>query len=476
MLRRYKIILGIIILTVGGILFILTIWLSGTYKNREELFTSNAERLLFNVVQDFYQQNKIAEEREATEPVRLRSADRRMIRMVKELYPEIDENKIRREWESIQLERYKTADSIRKARIEKRVRQEPQQIVPAFLLRQIDFDEQVLGEISDMLKKELSDQSLPGNFRLAVQEFSDADSIEARVLGDSELLTVRPILVDPGQNQYLVATFEKPWKYILWKMNWQLILSILLASTLLGTFVYLMRVISKQNRLGVLRKSFVNNMTHELKTPISTVMAAIEAVQRFGAKDDKEKSFMYIELARKELQHLANMVERVLQIDVDESQKIALIKTEVDLVALAKECIETVKITSDEKVDIELESKEKKLKVFADKSHLRNVINNLLENAIKYSFESVEIKIVLLKKDNEAIIEVEDKGKGISPVHQKNVFDMFFRVPEGNVHTVKGFGLGLAYVKQIIQSHDGHVGLQSQINKGSKFIVSIPIK
>src|SRR5699024_11053981 len=105
MLRRYKIILGIIILTVGGILFILTIWLSGTYKNREELFTSNAERLLFNVVQDFYQQNKIAEEREATEPVRLRSADRRMIRMVKELYPEIDENKIRREWESRQLER-----------------------------------------------------------------------------------------------------------------------------------------------------------------------------------------------------------------------------------------------------------------------------------------------------------------------------------------------------------------------------------
>src|SRR5699024_8391096 len=207
---------------------------------------------------------KIAEEREATEPVRLRSADRRMIRMVKELYPEIDENKIRREWESIQLERYKTADSIRKARIEKRVRQEPQQIVPAFLLRQIDFDEQVLGEISDMLKKELSDQSLPGNFRLAVQEFSDADSIEARVLGDSELLSARPILVDQGLKQYMLPTFAKPLQYILWKRNWQLKLSTLLASMLLGTFVYFMRLIPKRNRLGVLRESFVNNMTHEL--------------------------------------------------------------------------------------------------------------------------------------------------------------------------------------------------------------------
>lgn len=475
MLKRYKIILGVIVLTVGGILFILGIWLSGTYKSRQELFVSHAERALFNVIQEFYHYSKDLEERDSTEMVRLRSRERRMMGMIKEMYPIVDEGQVRKKWEEINMERMRANDSIRKNRMERRSHQEPNPILPTILLRQIDFDNTALETLSGMLKGELAAEDLPTNFEMELKEIAAADSLSLTPEESTEWISLRPFLVDPHKDVYLVTTFEKPWKYILWKMNWQLILSMLLTVALLGVFVYLMRTIARLNQLNMLRRAFVNNMTHELKTPISTVMAALEAIQRFDASEEnKEKSETYIGLAQKELRHLANMVERVLQIDVEESRKMALIKTDFDLINLIRECIDTMKATANKKVRIRMESEESTLEIHADEAHMRNVINNLLENAIKYSFKEVEIVVRVKPIGDQVQIEVSDNGQGISSVHQRDVFDMFFRVPEGNRHNVKGFGLGLAYVRQIVYAHGGHVQLQSQVNKGSVFTVSIP--
>lgn len=474
MLRKYKIILLIIVLTAGGIISILGIWLFGSYNNREELFVSSAERALFNVVQEFYQQERANQNIKAIESARRGRFDGRFLSLIHKLYPEVDKNRVWSAWDSVLTERYLANDSLRRNQINEK-RNDSGPIIPTFLLSRIDFSEDALREMSIMLTQEFERQGKNIAFDLVVFELPDNEFKELQKYSKQGLLITRPILINPDQKQYLTVEFDEPWRYILWEISGQLIISLILITTLLGSFVYLMRTISQQNKLAILRKSFVNNMTHELKTPISTVMAAIEAVQRTGSHNP-HKASTYIELARKELGHLANMVERVLQIDVDENQKIALIKTEVDLKRLTQECIDSMEIITGKTRIIELKAKDEPLCIYADESHLRNVINNLLENAIKYSPQTIRVEVTLSEIGDEMLIEIRDQGKGILPEYQKKVFEVFFRVPEGVVHSVKGFGLGLAYVKQIVLAHNGKVWLESQIGKGSKFSIVIPKK
>lgn len=461
-------------LTAGGIISILGVWLSGSYNNREELFISGAERSLFNVVQKFYQQERANQNINVIESARRGRFDGRFLSLIQSLYPEVDKNKVWSAWDSLLAERYLANDSIRRAQTNDK-RSDSSPIIPTFLLSRIDFNEDAIKEMSGMLTQEFERQSKNIAFQLMVIDLPDSDRDEERKYSVDGLLMTRPLLINADQKQYLTIQFDKPWRYILWEISGQLIISLILITTLLGSFVYLMRTISQQNKLAILRKSFVNNMTHELKTPISTVMAAIEAVQRAGTHNP-QKSLMYIEVARKELGHLASMVERVLQIDVDENQKIALIRTDVDLRRLTRECIDTMEIIAGKKLDIQLKAQDEPLYVYADESHLRNVINNLLDNAVKYSPDKIKIDVTLSDLGDEVRIEIQDRGKGIAPEYQKSVFDVFFRVPEGVVHNVKGFGLGLAYVKQIAAAHNGRVWLESQVGVGSKFSIVIPKK
>lgn len=474
MLRKYKILLLIIVLTAGGVISILGVWLSGSYNNREELFMSNAERSLFNVVQDFYQQERANQNIKMIESVRKGRIDSRLIDLIKSMYPAIDKNKVWSAWDSLLAERYLSSDTSHRRHAHVNKNEGPRQIMPAFLLSRIDFNEQAIVRMTEMLRAEMEERKIPADFELKIVARQREKIEEWEQLNIGGVLLTRPILVNPDQKQYLIAEFERPWKYLLTKMSWQVLFSVLLVCTLIGSFFYLMKTISRQNKLALMRKSFVNNMTHELKTPISTVMAAIEAVQRFGAKDDREKSLEYIEIARKELEHLAYMVERVLEIDVDENQKLKLIRSEVDLVSLARECIDTMLISVDREVDIQLLADKDEVVIIGDQAHLRNVFNNLIDNAIKYSDEPIKVEINIIQSAGETIFSVRDFGKGIALEHQKSIFEMFFRVPEGNLHNVKGFGLGLSYVKQIVLLHGGQIFVESQLGKGSKFTIKFP--
>jgi len=242
----------------------------------------------------------------------------------------------------------------------------------------------------------------------------------------------------------------------------------------LGTFFYLMRTILTQNKMAELRKNFVDNMTHELKTPVSTVMAAIEAIQLYGVQDDKEKMNRYLNISKKELEHLSNMIEKVLQMDIDATRGIVLQRSDFDMVAMVKSAIEVAQLNNTKKVEFRLIVDQDKIMVNGDEAHLKNVINNLLENAVKYAGHIVHIEVEVKTTKENVHIRITDNGKGIAAEYHNQIFDMFFRVPSGNLHDVKGFGLGLAYVKQVVKRHDGKIVVESELEKGSTFSIKLP--
>lgn len=291
---------------------------------------------------------------------------------------------------------------------------------------------------------------------------------------EANLAWTRPMMVNPVKNEFLVVKFQEDWKYLLYSLSWQLLISFLLIGLLLGTFFYLMRTILTQNKMAELRKNFVDNMTHELKTPVSTVMAAIEAIQLYGVQDDKEKMNRYLNISKKELEHLSNMIEKVLQMDIDATRGIVLQRSDFDMVAMVKSAIEVAQLNNTKKVEFRLIVDQDKIMVNGDEAHLKNVINNLLENAVKYAGHIVHIEVEVKTTKENVHIRITDNGKGIAAEYHNQIFDMFFRVPSGNLHDVKGFGLGLAYVKQVVKRHDGKIVVESELEKGSTFSIKLP--
>jgi two-component system, OmpR family, phosphate regulon sensor histidine kinase PhoR len=244
---------------------------------------------------------------------------------------------------------------------------------------------------------------------------------------------------------------------------------------LLSVLAYSVIVILQQKRLSEIRTDFVNNMTHELKTPISTIgLSANVLLQKDIAP---ERVNQYASIIQAENQRLEKQVERVLQIALLEKEELKLTRQELDLHEILQTVCETFKLTVDEREGkiITALNAESSL-VIADKVHLTNILYNLLDNANKYS-ENTPLIQVSTKNENEWIyISISDNGKGIDKNNLKHIFDKFYRVPTGNVHDVKGFGLGLYYVKNIVELHHGKISVESTPGKGSTFKIGLPLK
>jgi signal transduction histidine kinase len=241
-------------------------------------------------------------------------------------------------------------------------------------------------------------------------------------------------------------------------------------------FFYIIRTINQQRKLTELKDDFINNMTHELKTPIATITVAIEGLQKFNGLNDPEKTQRYLKTSRNELSRLDGLVSKVLNVAAFESKEVTLSKERIPIDELMNDVIEAEKQKTPKQVNISYANRDGIREIEADKLHLRNVMLNLIDNAIKYSTEPVHIEITLTENKKNAVFAIQDNGMGIPKGHIKHVFDKFHRVPAGNVHNVKGTGLGLNYVKYIVEAHGGRIGVASELNKGSEFTVSIPIK
>jgi two-component system phosphate regulon sensor histidine kinase PhoR len=240
-------------------------------------------------------------------------------------------------------------------------------------------------------------------------------------------------------------------------------------------FAYTLFVILKQKRLSEIQKDFINNMTHEFKTPIATIAVSTQVLKSPDISKQPERLLNYATIIENENTRLKQHVERVLQMAKLDKEHIELKKEKINLHETIQEVVNGMLVPLQEKQgELVLNLHASNPIVLADKLHITNVIYNLLDNAIKYSVEKPEIVISTKEDDKSLILEVRDNGIGVREDDQKKIFQKFYRVPTGNVHNVKGFGLGLNYVKQIIEAHRGRITLKSSLQEGCTFRIYIP--
>ena len=264
----------------------------------------------------------------------------------------------------------------------------------------------------------------------------------------------------------------------IFKNIWLLLaVSLIFILAIIGLIYYILRTIVQQKKNSEIKNDFINNMTHELKTPISTVSLACEALADPELGNIESVKNRYIGIINAENKRLGLLVEEVLQSAVLDKGDFKLKREELDMHVVINDVIDKFSIQVKERSgEIKPRLEASKSLVEADRNHLTNVIYNLLDNAVKYSKDSPVIEITTKNDANFITIGVKDSGIGISPENLKKVFDKLYRVPTGNVHNVKGFGLGLSYVKIICERHGGRVYVDSELGEGSTFYIELPLK
>ncbi|MBZ4192561.1 sensor histidine kinase [Niabella beijingensis] len=238
------------------------------------------------------------------------------------------------------------------------------------------------------------------------------------------------------------------------------------------TFVLLYRGLQKQRKLTAIKNEFISNMTHELKTPIATVGVAIEALKNFSAIDNPQKREEYLEASQKELHRLSLLVDKVMRLSLIDKKGIQLNKAPLNLSEVVAEVTRSMRLQLERKQAVVSVSGTKEVPVYADRMHLESVVFNLLDNALKYSKGHPVIKIDLQKQARGAQLSVSDNGIGIPPEYRQKVFEKFFRVPHGDTHNAKGYGLGLNYVWQVVKQHGGTTTLYSKPGE-TIFVITI---
>lgn len=270
--------------------------------------------------------------------------------------------------------------------------------------------------------------------------------------------------VPTNRERELNVQNSSPWLYLF-----------IIVVLILGFFVFSLSVIIRQKRLAEVRNDFINNMTHELKTPIATIGLSSETILKEDFSSNPERLKTYAKIIYKENKRLENQVEKVLNIAKLQKNEIALNKSKISIHEIIKEAIESIQLNqlvNDGLVETNLNAVDHVIQ--ADEVHITNVVFNIIDNAIKYSKDTPNIK-VFTKNEKEGItITFKDNGIGIKKENLKQIFDKFYRVPTGNLHDVKGFGLGLYYVKLIVEAHHGTVRVHSKINEGTRFEIWLP--
>ena len=239
---------------------------------------------------------------------------------------------------------------------------------------------------------------------------------------------------------------------------------------ILCLFGFMIIDLSKQKRLAEVKADFINNMTHELQTPITNISLASEVLKKSTGKISEEKAAHYVDIIHTENQRLKRQVEQVLQTAMLEKGEIELNKSQVNLNSIIAEVVNNFQIrVKSREGNIKSKLDATQPHVFGDRFHLTNILYSLLDNADKYSVSSPDITITTSNKNNGILIAIADKGIGISQDVQQFIFDKFYRATQGNVHDVKGFGLGLTYVREIVKAHQGKVSVSSDVDNGSVF-------
>ncbi len=273
----------------------------------------------------------------------------------------------------------------------------------------------------------------------------------------------------------LVVQFPSRTKFFLGQTGLMFLSSVILILLLLVSISYLLKLYRQELRVAEHTKELLDNVSHEFKTPLSSIALASNMIRkrRFSGEN---KLLNYADLIFKENKKLQHLVESLLHLAAIERNEFDYAKEKLNLHEIIDDGISTVRmILMDKGGKIDTKFRATKSDVFADKLHITNVIVNLLSNAIKYSKETPEIEIITGNNQDGIVVEVKDNGIGIPLKYQKYIFEKYYRVPTGDVHNTKGFGIGLAYVKKVVEAHDGNVAVESEPNKPTIFKVSLPL-
>jgi two-component system phosphate regulon sensor histidine kinase PhoR len=256
-----------------------------------------------------------------------------------------------------------------------------------------------------------------------------------------------------------------------------LVVAIVLLLVIVLAFGMAVRLILRQKRIGDIRKDLVNNLTHELKTPISTIALACEALADPSMPKSEDQVRSYIAMVRDENKRLGSLVENVLQSAVLDSGHMVLKRVELDLHGVVRDVVRSSGMqVSRRNGRVELDLQAEIHHLIGDRIHLTNLLYNLIDNAVKYADKEPRILISTRSSDEGITLSVADNGIGIAPSEQGKIFDRLYRVPTGNIHNAKGYGLGLSYVKTVVERHHGRIRVESQPGRGTTFHIFIPFE
>ena len=342
------------------------------------------------------------------------------------------------------------------------------------------LQERVSKEIlQKLIKKELEEYGVNTKFEFGIYSNNLATKVKSDDFKYDKNATYSiPIFTDnEGNSKYqLLVTFPHKKKYLLSELVSITILSIIFTLIILIAYSSALNQLIRQRHISEIKTDFINNMTHEFKTPIATINLALDAIKNPKIIDDKEKVLRYLQMIRDENKRMHAQVENVLRISKLEKKELDIAKESCNLEEIINEAIEHVNlILEDREGTITTHYDATRKTVLLNDVHFTNVLVNILENAIKYSPDVPKIEVFTENVKDMVIIKVKDNGLGMGKTAQKRIFEKFYREHTGDLHNVKGHGLGLAYVKRIVEDHNGQVYVESEKGKGSTFIIKLPL-
>lgn len=262
--------------------------------------------------------------------------------------------------------------------------------------------------------------------------------------------------------------------YLIGRITQPILFSILLLGITILAFSLLYKNLLRQKRLAAIKNEFISNITHELKTPLATVGVAIEALKNFNAIQDPQRTKEYLDISSNELQRLGLLVDKVLKLSMFEKKEVELKFETVNLKEVVDEVVSSLKLQLEKYRAIVSITHTGDLTIQGDRLHLLSVVFNLIDNALKYSTAEPAIHIDIMEKNNNVVLTITDNGIGIGPEYQGKIFEKFFRIPHGDTHNAKGYGLGLSYSAQVIQKHNGAIEVESKPVTGTTFSIILP--
>jgi len=333
-------------------------------------------------------------------------------------------------------------------------------------------------EITLRLNDQLKLRGIDTDFKYGIYSNGLATQVKSgyfrKEIGKSYMV---PMFADSegNSNYQLFVTFPQKKNFILASISKILVLSVFFILIIILAFVTALYQLIRQKQISEIKTDFINNMTHEFKTPIATINLALDAIKNPKIIDNKEKVLRYVKMIRDENKRMHAQVENVLRISKLERNQLDVNKEQVDIHEIIEESTTHVELlVNDRGGYIKLNLEASLTEILANQFHLTSVFVNMLDNAIKYSTDAPKITILTESTDKNIIVRVEDKGIGMTKNVQKNIFKKFYREERGNIHNVKGHGLGLSYVKKIIEIHQGEIYVESEKGIGSTFILKLP--